>query len=127
MLHLYEAHEELHSFPKILSNIDCMHWELGNYPVSWRDIPFYVNGVEYKRGYYLAYEISPTWASFVKLYSSAADQKRCYFLKKQASAHKDVERTFGILQGRWNILQQPPRSYKVKAIQRIMYANIIMH
>ncbi|XP_071741433.1 uncharacterized protein [Rutidosis leptorrhynchoides] len=54
--------------------------------------------------------------------------KKCfYFSNKQASAHKDVERTFGILHGRWYILQQPARAYKVKAIQRIMYTCIILH
>ncbi|XP_071700462.1 uncharacterized protein [Rutidosis leptorrhynchoides] len=64
------------------------------------DIPFTVNGVEYKRGYYLAGGIYPGWTSFVKAFSSANDEKRKYFSKKQAAAHKDVERTFGILQGR---------------------------
>ncbi|XP_071741404.1 uncharacterized protein [Rutidosis leptorrhynchoides] len=58
------------------------------------DIPFTVNGVEYKRGYYLANGIYPGWASFVKAFSSANDEKRKYFSKKHAAAHKDVERTF---------------------------------
>ncbi|XP_071713421.1 uncharacterized protein [Rutidosis leptorrhynchoides] len=58
------------------------------------DIPFTVNGVEYKRGYYLADGIYPGWASFVKAFSSANDEKRKYFSKKQAAARKDVERTF---------------------------------
>ncbi|XP_071708451.1 uncharacterized protein [Rutidosis leptorrhynchoides] len=35
------------------------------------------------------------------------DPKRAYFSMKQADAGKDVGRTFGILQGRWHILQQP--------------------
>ncbi|XP_071688276.1 uncharacterized protein [Rutidosis leptorrhynchoides] len=74
------------------------------------DIPFTVNGVEYKRGYYLADSIYPGWASFVKAFSSANDEKRKYFSKKEEAASKDVERTFGILQRRWHILQQPSRT-----------------
>ncbi|XP_071686950.1 uncharacterized protein [Rutidosis leptorrhynchoides] len=94
---------------------------------NFPDIPYVINGVEYKRGYYLADGIYPQWASFVKAYSSAADPKSKYFSRKQSKARKDVERTFGILQGRWHILQQPVRAYSLKAIQRIMYACIIMH
>ncbi|XP_071700257.1 uncharacterized protein [Rutidosis leptorrhynchoides] len=70
------------------------------------DVPYQINGVDYRRGYYLADGIYPTWAAFVKGFSSAVDEKRTYFTKKQASSRKDVERTFGILQGRWHILQR---------------------
>ncbi|XP_071719412.1 uncharacterized protein [Rutidosis leptorrhynchoides] len=94
---------------------------------NFSDIPYVINGVEYKRGYYLADGIYPQWASFVKAYSRAADPKSKYFSRKQSKARKDVERTFGILQGRWHILQQPARPYSLKSIQRIMYACIIMH
>ncbi|XP_071699218.1 uncharacterized protein [Rutidosis leptorrhynchoides] len=58
------------------------------------DIPFTVNGVKYKREYYLADGIYPWWASFVKAFSNANDEKRKYFSKKQAAARKDVERTY---------------------------------
>ncbi|XP_071728866.1 uncharacterized protein [Rutidosis leptorrhynchoides] len=61
---------------------------------NFTDIPYVINGVEYKRGYYLADEIYPQWASFVKAYSSAADPKSKYFSRKQSKARKDVERTF---------------------------------
>ncbi|XP_071704251.1 uncharacterized protein [Rutidosis leptorrhynchoides] len=155
MERLYEVHEEKHDFPGMLCSIDCMHWVWGKCPVAWQgqfkrgdhshptimleavasydnwiwhayfgvagsnndinvlntsplfesrlndnfpDIPYVINGVEYKRGYYLADEIYPQWASFVKAYSSVADPKSKYFSRKQS-----------------------------KAIQRIMYACIIMH
>ncbi|XP_071729176.1 protein ALP1-like [Rutidosis leptorrhynchoides] len=91
------------------------------------DVPFIANGVEYKRGYYLADEIYPTWASFVKGFSSAVDEKRTYFSRQQAAARKDVERTFGILQGRWHILQQPARAYARNQMRRLMYTCIIQH
>ncbi|XP_071688973.1 uncharacterized protein [Rutidosis leptorrhynchoides] len=55
-------------------------------------VPYIVNGVEYKRGYYLADKIYSMWSAFVKPYSSVIDPKRAYFSKKQAGARKDVER-----------------------------------
>ncbi|GJX89457.1 putative nuclease HARBI1 isoform X2 [Tanacetum coccineum] len=38
-----------------------------------------------------------------------------------------VERAFGVLQGRWGLIQQPARAYEVNTLRRIMYAGIIMH
>ncbi|XP_071728054.1 uncharacterized protein [Rutidosis leptorrhynchoides] len=61
------------------------------------DVPCHVNGVKYKIGYYLADEIYPTWATFVKRFSSDVDEKCSYFTRIQAAARKDVERTFEIL------------------------------
>ncbi|GKA41321.1 ALP1-like protein isoform X1 [Tanacetum coccineum] len=42
-------------------------------------------------------------------------------------ARKDVERAFGVLQGRWGLFQQSARAYEVNTLRRIMYAGIIMH
>ncbi|GKD14977.1 ALP1-like protein isoform X1 [Tanacetum coccineum] len=57
----------------------------------------------------------------------ATDPKHTYFKQRQESARKDVERAFGVLQGRWGLIQQPTRAYKVNTLRRIMYAGIIMH
>nr|GEY20292.1 putative nuclease HARBI1 isoform X2 [Tanacetum cinerariifolium] len=46
---------------------------------------------------------------------------------RQESARKDVERAFGVLQGRWRLIQQSARAYEVNTLRRIMYAGIIMH
>ncbi|GJY43325.1 ALP1-like protein [Tanacetum coccineum] len=90
-------------------------------------VPYVVNGVEYRNGYYLADGIYPEWASFVKSFTVATDQKHTYFKQRQESARKDVKRTFGDLQGRWGLIQQPARAYEVNTLRRIMYAGIIMH
>nr|GEW16054.1 hypothetical protein [Tanacetum cinerariifolium] len=51
-------------------------------------VPYVVNGVGYEKGYYLA-----------------------------DGARKDVERAFGVLQGRWGIIKQPARSYHVNILR----------
>nr|GEW17630.1 protein ALP1-like [Tanacetum cinerariifolium] len=67
------------------------------------------------------------WASFVKSFTVATDPKHTYFKQRQESARKDVERAFGVLHGRWRLIQQPPLAYEVNTLRRIMYAGIIMH
>ncbi|XP_071740883.1 uncharacterized protein [Rutidosis leptorrhynchoides] len=136
---LYHKHEELHGFPGMLGSIDCMHWAWEKCPNAWKGhftrgdhgyptiMLEAVASLLTDRGYYLADVIYPSWASFVKGFSSVVDAKRKYFTKKQSAARKDVERTFGILQGRWGILRQPARAYSVNKIKRIMYGCIILH
>nr|GEW60795.1 protein ALP1-like [Tanacetum cinerariifolium] len=46
---------------------------------------------------------------------------------RQENARKDVERAFGVLQGRWGVIQQPDHAYEVNTLRRIMYAGIIMY
>ncbi|GJX33087.1 ALP1-like protein [Tanacetum coccineum] len=60
--------------------------------------PFVVNGVGFKKGYYLADIIYPQWATFVKSFTVANDEKHSFFKRQQESARKDVERAFGVLQ-----------------------------
>nr|GEW37635.1 hypothetical protein [Tanacetum cinerariifolium] len=129
----------------MLESIDCMHWEWKNCLVAWQAsanndinvldnsplfddllddlahaVPYVVNGVEYRNGYYLADGIYPEWASFVKSFTVATDLKHTYFKQRQESARKDVERTFGVLQGRWGLIQQPARAYEVNTLRRIV-------
>ncbi|GKB33837.1 F-box protein-like protein isoform X1 [Tanacetum coccineum] len=72
---------------------------------------FKVNGVTFPSGYYLAEGIYPRWASFVKLFTIARDEKTTVFKRRQEGARKDVERAFGVLQRRWEIIQQLTRAY----------------
>ncbi|GJQ95209.1 ALP1-like protein isoform X1 [Tanacetum coccineum] len=86
------------------------------------ECPFVVNGHTYKKCYYLADVIYPSWATFVKMFSIARDEKTLKF-----SLRKDIERAFGVLQGRWGIIRQPARAYQINALNRIMYCCIILH
>nr|GEY74889.1 protein ALP1-like [Tanacetum cinerariifolium] len=90
-------------------------------------VPYVVNGVEYRNGYYLADGVYPELASFVKSFTVATDPNHMYFKQRQESARKDVERAFGVLQGCWGLIQQPARAYEVNTLRRIMYVGIIMH
>ena len=49
------------------------------------------------------------------------------FKQKQESARKDIERAFGVLQGRWHIISQPARAWTINKLRRVMYTCIILH
>ncbi|XP_071694918.1 uncharacterized protein [Rutidosis leptorrhynchoides] len=73
------------------------------------------------------YGIYPDWTTLIKGYSTSIDEPRKKFTKFQASARNDVERTFGVLQGRFAILKTPARVMSVNKMRRIMYSCIVMH
>ena len=91
------------------------------------DSSFTVNGRHYKRGYYLTDGIYPRWATHVKAmpYPSETNDKK--FKKVQESARKDVERAFGVLKGKWGILNRPMRAMTVDKITNVVHTCIILH
>jgi len=90
---------------------------------------FTVNGHDYDKGYYLADGIYPEWATLVKsfTYPPKNNLKMKYYKKHQESSRKDVERTFGVLQGRWAMIRGAGRSSTIPILGDIMHACIILH
>ncbi|XP_071715319.1 uncharacterized protein [Rutidosis leptorrhynchoides] len=87
---------------------------------------FTVNSHDYMHGYYLADGIYPDWATLIKAYSSPTDDPAAKFTRFQESERKNVEHTFGILQGKFKILRVPGRSWKAKKMSRILYPCILL-
>nr|XP_043639400.1 protein ALP1-like [Erigeron canadensis] len=91
------------------------------------DSSFRVNGRDYKRGYYLSDGIYNKWSTLVKAYPYPTDPKEKRFKKLQEAARKDVERTFGVLKGKWKILQRPLRPLTKDKIGKYVHTCIILH
>ncbi|GJT04236.1 ALP1-like protein isoform X1 [Tanacetum coccineum] len=91
------------------------------------ECPFVVNRHTYRKGYYLADGIYPARSTFVKTFPVARDEKSLKFKRVQEAARKDIERVFGVLQGRWGIIRQPARPYQINTLKRIMYCCIMLH
>ncbi|XP_071688314.1 protein ALP1-like [Rutidosis leptorrhynchoides] len=89
--------------------------------------PFEVNGHEHSKGYYHADGIYPDWATLVKGYSCPTEEPTIKFTRFQASARKDVERAFGVLQGRFHIIRLASRSMSVNRMRRVMECCLILH
>nr|KYP31860.1 hypothetical protein KK1_047627 [Cajanus cajan] len=90
-------------------------------------VQYIVNRTQYNIGYYLADDIYPEWATFVKTIPMPQGEKRKLFAERQESARKDVERAFGVLQSRFAIVRGPARAWRVDTLKNIMYACIILH
>ncbi|XP_071718216.1 uncharacterized protein [Rutidosis leptorrhynchoides] len=88
---------------------------------------FTVNGCTFNKGYYLADGVYPEWSTLVKSFRNPIDPKQSKFKRYQESARKDIERAFGILQGRWTIVQHPARPYYIRKIRRIMLTCVILN
>ncbi|XP_071694293.1 protein ALP1-like [Rutidosis leptorrhynchoides] len=89
--------------------------------------PFNVNGHHYDRGYYLGDGIYPDWVMLVKATHNPIDEQRKKFNRFQESARKDIERAFGVLQGRFAMLKTSTRSMDFNKIIRYMYACVVLH
>ncbi|XP_071727237.1 uncharacterized protein [Rutidosis leptorrhynchoides] len=89
--------------------------------------PIEVNDNQYTKGYYLADGIYPDWATLVKGFACPTDDPRIKFTRFQASARKNVERAFGVLQGRFHILRLAARTMSVNKMRRVMDCCIILY
>ncbi|CAK8578759.1 unnamed protein product [Lathyrus sativus] len=90
-------------------------------------VQYSVNQATYHMGYYLADDIYPEWAIFVKTIPMPQGEKRKLFAQRQESTRKDVERAFGVLQARFVIVCDPARAWHVNTMKHIMLACIILH
>ncbi|XP_051208182.1 uncharacterized protein [Lolium perenne] len=90
-------------------------------------VQFTVNGRQYNKGYYLADGIYPEWAVFVKTIALPQTEKHKLFAQHQEGARKDVERAFGVLQARFNIVRRPARFWKRASVNKVMEACVILH
>ncbi|KAI5018988.1 hypothetical protein ZWY2020_043876 [Hordeum vulgare] len=90
-------------------------------------VQFIVNGRQYNQGYYLADGIYPEWAVFVKTIALPQIEIDKLFARHQEGARKDVERAFGVLQSRFNIVRRPAKLWKRASVGKIMEACIILH
>ncbi|GKE87685.1 ALP1-like protein [Tanacetum coccineum] len=93
------------------------------------EIPFVANGVTYPLRYYLVDGIYSELAPLVKTIPEPDDDdhKRILYKQKKESAQKDVERVFGVLKKKWEILANPTRAMKKDRIVKMMYTCIILH
>ena len=90
-------------------------------------VTYYVNGREYRMGYYLTDGIYPKWSTFIQSIPLPQSPQAVLFAQQQEAARKDVERAFGVLQARFAIVKNPALFWDKAKIGKIMRACIILH
>jgi hypothetical protein len=69
----------------------------------------------------------PPRLTFVKTIKAPASLKAKYFATAQEAQRKDVERAFGVLQARFQIVRQPTQLWDEVTLRDIMTTYIILH
>jgi hypothetical protein len=90
-------------------------------------VRFVVNDKEYDMCYYLCDGIYPNFATLMKAIVSPQGRKRSNYTKVHESIRKDVERAFGVLQARWQIIDKPCKLWGPECLTEIFTAAVIMH
>lgn len=88
---------------------------------------FKVDNTEFSCPYWLADGIYPDWAVFVKTIAEPVGEANKFYSKMQEGARKDIERAFGVLQKRFQIVKNPGRMWRFDKISDVMMCCIILH
>ncbi|GKA49423.1 putative nuclease HARBI1 isoform X2, partial [Tanacetum coccineum] len=135
--------------PGMLGSIDCMHWDWKNCPKAlhgqfkrsthkyptlmleavadqklwiWHayfGVPGANNDLNVLYG-------SPLFDDEIAILIDCRllDEKSLKFKRVQEAARKDIERAFGVLQGRWGIIRQPARAMQINTLKRIITEHV---
>lgn len=94
---------------------------------GWYRSSYTLNGREYHNAYLLTDGIYPSWSVFVGPKSCPISAKEKLFSQIQEACRKDVECAFGILQGRFHIIQRPALSWSLENLRLIWLTCILLH
>lgn len=97
------------------------HWN------TFINFKFKIDGVEFDKLWVLVDGIYPTIARFVKTISFPIGRAQELFVKWQESCRKDIERAFGILVRKFQILARPIEYWDLEDVKRIIYGCCLMH
>lgn len=91
------------------------------------DFEYTVNGQTFKRLFLLADGIYPDMSRFVETLGVPIGKEQKRFAAWQESSRKDIERTFGILQRKFNYLCRPFELWELEDIKDVVLTCILMH
>jgi Plant transposon protein len=91
------------------------------------DFEFMIDGQAFDKVWILVDGIYPPIARFVKTLSFLIGPIKKLFTQWQESARKDVERAFGVLTRKFQILARPLEYWHLEDIKRIIFGCILMH
>ncbi|XP_026419468.1 uncharacterized protein LOC113315402 [Papaver somniferum] len=131
-------------FPGMLGSVDYMQWPWKIFLVSWQGTyrgkdqesslgvappcNYVTNGNQYNMGYFLCDGIYPKLTTIVQAFSQTLDiPDYVRFNKYQMAKRKDVERAFGVLQGKFIIVGSPCKYWHQSDLNIIMKCCLILY
>ena len=94
------------------------------FPNPYRIIP---SGQDRRQAYLLCDSIYPEWPLFSKPIQNTNVRKERKYSRIQEAARKDVERLFGVVQSRFEILRRELRKWELDDVVTIANACMILH
>ena len=89
--------------------------------------PFSIGAEEFKQLFILVDGIYPKFSRFVKAYKEPIGDFEKALTSWQESARKDIERAFGVLQAKFQVLARPIVIRSLKLIEEVVTCCLILH
>jgi hypothetical protein len=89
--------------------------------------PYTINGTTRDWLYFLVDGIYPPYSIFINTFHHPQTEMEKYFARCQEACRKDIERAFGVLVQRFQILQRPIKNWYWHQIVDLMDVCIILH
>jgi Plant transposon protein len=90
-------------------------------------VPFEIDGEMFTKLFVLVDGIYPTYSRFVKGNSNPILEEEKIFTAWQESSRKDIERAFGVLQGKFQIVAKPMNGHNLKQLSETVSCCLILH
>jgi Plant transposon protein len=97
----------------------------GNIPPSTPSIE--IEGFDLKWYYWLVDGIYPHWRRFVTSFRDPSGPLEHTFNARQEAVRNSVERVFGVLFKRFNVLYQPSRLHLVEPMRKVVLTCVILY
>jgi hypothetical protein len=92
-------------------------------------VPFFIGDTTpaFDKMFMLVDGIYPSYSRFIRGFKEPVTDEECAFTSWQEGARKDVERAFGVLQGKWKSVATPIQTVDPKYIASMVSCCLILH
>jgi hypothetical protein len=90
-------------------------------------VPFLIGDEAFTKMYILVDGIYPQYTRFVHGIKEPTNKTQSKYTKWQEASRKDIERAFGVLQGKWQCIARPMHTMDLHLVSRRMSACLILH
>jgi Plant transposon protein len=90
-------------------------------------VPFNIAGSQFNKMFILVDGIYPKFSRFVKTVKEPVTHKQRVFASWQESARKDIERAFGVLQGKWQAMARPILLMDLETVGKLANCCLCLH